>query len=400
VNQRNLIKAAVAVLCAGAASASMAALVSGGATLPQGLYTDVRVQKDTQAAGGVDLFSYTGVGSGAGKNAFFNNDQWYLNGNTSHLSPVHFAGSDSVISATELSNYNGGTVAATAGKLIQVPAVATSVAIAFNKSGVSSLNLTSAQLCSIFTGKNVVDGTLKPYTTWDKINSSFPATPIKVVYRSESSGTSELFTRHLEAICGTTMFKTGTTFATAAQGGVPAGAVGANGNPGVRTAIDATDGTIGYVSPDFIQSKPVAGLYNSNETSGPARLPAGNGDVLTALSAALVAPTGADRLDPIKWVPVVGNPSQGYPIVGTTNLIVSQCYNAAADRDNALAVLNQFYDRFSGRYALAKAAIADHQFVALPNAFVDAAAATFIAGDGQNLQVGLSSQSRCNSKGR
>ncbi|WP_198173446.1 substrate-binding domain-containing protein [Cupriavidus sp. USMAA2-4] len=390
MNHRNLIQAAVAVLCAGAASASMAALVSGGATLPQNLYTDVRVQKDTQAAGGTNLFSYVGVGSGAGKNAFFNNDQWYLNGNTSHASPVHFVGSDSVISATELSNYNAGTVAATAGKLIQVPAVATSVAVAFNKAGVSSLNLTSAQLCGVFGGS---------ITNWNQISSA--SGPINVVFRSESSGTTELFTRHLEAVCGSSVFTTSTTFTTAHVGAEPSNWVGAAGNPGVRAAIDAADGTIGYVSPDFIQSKPVAGLYNKNESGAPARLPAGNGDVSLALSAALLAPTGANRTDPTKWVPVVSNPSQGYPIVGTTNLILSQCYNAAADLGNATLVLREFFDRFHARYAAVKTAIGDHQFIALPDAFVDAATATFLGtGDGQSLQIGLSTQAQCGGKGR
>lgn len=398
MNQRNLIKAAVAVLCAGAASASMAALVSGGATLPQGLYTDVRVQKDTQASGGTDLFSYIGVGSGAGKNAIFNNDQYYLNGNTTHVSPVHFAGSDSVVTGpitdatSEIGKYDVGTVAATAGKLIQVPAVATSVAIAFKKAGVSSLNLTSQQLCDVFSGD---------VTDWSQISSA--SGPINVVYRSESSGTTELFTRHLAAVCAAGKFTSNTTFTTAKAGAEPSNWVGANGNPGVRAAIDATDGTIGYVSPDYIQSKPVAGLFNKNETAA-ARLPAGNGDVSLALGSAVAVPsTAADRADPSKWAPSgasIVNPGSGYPIVGTTNLILSQCYNSAADRDNAVSLMRRFFDRTSPSYTPVKTAIADHQFVALGNTFIDGVKAVFLTGNGQNLQVGLSSDAQCGGKGR
>lgn len=317
-------------------------------------------------------------------------------GGTTAISSNDFVASESVITYTELSNYNFGTVAAAVGKLIQVPVAATSVAIVFNKSGVSSLNLTSDQLCSIFTGK---DATGNAFTTWDRINSSFPATPIKVVYRSESSGTSELFTRHLEVVCGTWRFTTNSTFTTAKVGDEPWNWVSARGDAGVRAAIDAADGTIGYVSPDYIQGKPVAGLFNQNETAA-ARLPAGNGDVLLALSASLVAPTGTNRTDPLKWVPKVPNPVQGYPIVGTTNLILSQCYTTAANISAAFSVLRQFYDSLSTRFPSAQTAISEHQFVALPAAFLADAKATFLTGDGQGLQIGLSTQAQCGGKGR
>lgn len=408
MNHRNLIKAAVAALCATAASASMAALVSGGATLPQDLYNDVRVINDTQAAGGTALFTYgrPGVGSGKGKSAFFENDQFYL-GNLNHVSPVHFVGSDSVITGpitdplSEIGKYNAGTVAASAGKLIQVPAVGTSIAVAFNKSGVSSLNLTSDQLCAIFSGKDALGN---DFNNWNQIDSSFPNKAIKVVYRSEGSGTTEIFVRHLNAVCGSGKFTVSNLFTTAHVGAEPLNWVAAAGNPGVRAAIDAEDGTIGYVSPDFINSKPVAGLFNKHETAA-ARLPAGNNDVSVALGSSVAVPaTAADRADPTKWVPAgpaIADPAAGYPIVGTTNLIVSQCYQNGADRDNALSVLSRFFDRTHGSYAPVKTAIGDHHFIALGNTFIDGVKASFINGiPGENLHVGLASDTRCGGKGR
>ena len=59
--------------------------------------------------------------------------------------------------------------------------------------GVITLN--KAQVCGIFSGK---------FTKWSQVGVTVPANlnDFKVVYRSDSSGTTELLTRHLQAVCG------------------------------------------------------------------------------------------------------------------------------------------------------------------------------------------------------
>ncbi|WMR32699.1 substrate-binding domain-containing protein, partial [Metapseudomonas otitidis] len=209
--KRNVLAVSLAV--AGLCSAqAMAAVVGGGATLPQNLYNTATVLPS-------GFNAYIGVGSGAGKAAVLNNDATKLNlpsGTT-----VDYAGSDSVLSAAELSAYKSAHQSPTVpvtdannwGPLVQIPSAATSVTIPYKKAGVTSLNLTSAQLCDIFSGN---------ITNWSQISSA--SGPITVVYRGTSSGTSEIFTRHLNSQCSG-QFGVSSTFTSAALGGVPAGAV-------------------------------------------------------------------------------------------------------------------------------------------------------------------------------
>ena len=102
------------------------------------------------------------TGSGTGKKAFLENNSALF----STTGTVHFAGSDSVLSSTELSNYttnfNQPTNANRYGALIQVPSVATSVTIPFNKAG-SAVDLSVAQICGVFScDQRLVDHRCQP----------------------------------------------------------------------------------------------------------------------------------------------------------------------------------------------------------------------------------------------
>ncbi|MGC7532318.1 substrate-binding domain-containing protein, partial [Pandoraea pneumonica] len=90
-------------------------------------------------------------------------------------------GSDSVLSSTEINTYNTNR-RPTEGNLVQIPSVGTPVGIPFKKDGLSAVTLNDDQLCGIFSGQ---------ITDWSAIDSSVSGT-IKVVYRSDSSGTSEI----------------------------------------------------------------------------------------------------------------------------------------------------------------------------------------------------------------
>src|SRR5690606_24011688 len=139
----------------------------------------------------VNTYGYSGVGSGNGKKAFFGNDASFLGG----AGPVHFAGSDSRVSVAEQVAYNNAETArgtAKWGAFIQIPAVATSVLLPYKHGTVADLNLTTEQICKIYS---------RQITTWNQVNTAYGTDPIKVIYREDNSGTTELLADFLKAGC-------------------------------------------------------------------------------------------------------------------------------------------------------------------------------------------------------
>lgn len=328
--KRNVLAVSMAV--AGLCSAqAMAAVVGGGATLPQNLYNTATVLSS-------GFNAYIGVGSGAGKSAVLTNDSTKL-GLASGIT-VDYAGSDSILSASEISTYQAAhqspavptTSAANWGPLVQVPSAATSVTIPYKLTlaggaALNNLDLTSAQLCDIFSGT---------ITTWNQVNASYPATAIKVVYRAGSSGTTEIFTRHLNSQCSA-KFTTNSTFTTANVGAEPASWIAATSSANLASTVASTEGAIGYVGPEDVDATNNAVVAKVNGL-----LPT-IGNVTTALST-IAPPVVADRADPSKWVPVLANPSSGYKIVGYTNLVFSQCYKDTADRTSIRDFVGRHYN--------------------------------------------------------
>jgi phosphate transport system substrate-binding protein len=112
---------------------------------------------------------------------------------------VDFAGSDSALKTVAKDGVVEADAAAkTCGSPAwNIPMVTGPIAIAYNVKGVDKLILTPAVAADIFNGK---------ITTWNDpaiaaINPgvTLPATPIKVFFRSDESGTTENFTKYLHA---------------------------------------------------------------------------------------------------------------------------------------------------------------------------------------------------------
>jgi ABC-type phosphate transport system substrate-binding protein len=199
--------------------------------------------------------------------------------------------------------------------------------------------------------------------------------PIVMVGRSESSGTTSLWTRHLAAVCeslggnqyadSTSTLPVGLRDGNAVYnktndtitGTITAGEyVTANGNDGVAQYVDFRDthqpgmtagdevewGRIGYVGADFVL--PYAANNGSNEFGlHTATLKNSSGNFVdptpkaVSLSFGTTAPpSGIDRADPWRWVEPASktsphaNPtaSKGYPIFGTSNFLLYTCYAA------------------------------------------------------------------------
>ncbi|MGH8450928.1 substrate-binding domain-containing protein [Pseudomonas sp.] len=386
--KRTMIAASL-VVAALASAQSMAAVVGGGATLPEKLYGSTATS--TTATGilsaTVPGFSpYIGVGSGDGKKAFFGNDSTKLK--LAAGTTIDYAGSDSVVSAAELAAYNADAVnGRTAyGPLIQVPAEATSVTVPYRIDGQTSLKLTSAQLADIFAGK---------ITNWNQVQFNGAAGPdlqIKVVYRQETSGTTEIFTNHLKAVKPASVPTVSNSFVTAVGfdpvTNAPAGSsyIAVTGSGGVASAITGNNGAIGYVSPDYAQFNDAAKVASVN-----GYLPT---EVNVQASLDTVTPPALgsnDAKDPLKWVPTFANPSVGYPIVGYTNLVFSQCYKDTTDTARIRVFLSRHYT------GLNNTAISNHSFIPLSTTWQKAVYDNFYA---TTSSLRLGDTNTCNGIGR
>lgn len=356
-SKRIVCQAVLAALSALAASAAMAqtapALVGGGSSLvAPSIGAEISI---FPAADGTA--TYASVGSGKGQTAFLKNDatQFGLASGT----VVHFANSDAALSSSQISSYASsslGTTSTGGGPLIQIPYIVTPITIPLVNAPAGtgpqtttgqthSVALNDSDLCGIFSGK---------LTNWNQVtnpdNGSFYAAgPITVVVRGDGSGTTDLLTRHLAAtgVCTTgtggnsniTFTETQTFKATLFPAGLPTNFVEATGSGGVVTALKnlGTAAGVGYVSPDFTNP------FLASSTSAPAatnalavaslRNTSTGADVVptyqnATLALGTVTPpsTKATAADQTQWVPNSANPSVGYPISGTSQIIVSQCY--------------------------------------------------------------------------
>ncbi|SFQ22875.1 phosphate ABC transporter substrate-binding protein, PhoT family [Pseudomonas sp. NFPP07] len=349
---RHSLFATVLVLASLCSQPAMAAVIGGGSSSPLRLYTG------TPALLPAD-FSYIGIGGGDEKAAFLTNAPVLLG--LPLATSVDFAGSESLLTAGELQTYNS-TQSASYGPLIQIPVAGMALAIPYKKSGTSTLQLTAAQLCDIFSGA---------VSTWGAVLGNADTMPIKVIYRSGSSGSTELFTRFLNDSCPGRI-SVSSLFTQAGFAPLPNHWQAVAGSADVVAAINAGEGTIGYVASEYLAP------HNNATSARVSKLPmaAGTAPLPTvantryALGYFPPPMTAMDRANPLKWVPFFGYgaggqmpvPTQGnqYPIVGYTNLLIGQCYRDAADVQALRGFLGELY-------SLAKApTIYQHFFVTVP----------------------------------
>jgi phosphate transport system substrate-binding protein len=201
---------------------------------------DEWVKAYAQACNGAQI-NYQGTGSGAGITAF--------TGNT-----ADFAGSDSALKAGD--EQTKADARCTGGKAIDLPMVIGPVAVAYNLNGVKDLQLKPATIAKIFSGaiKTWDDAAIKA----DNPSATLPSTPITPVHRSDSSGTTENFTKYLKAAAPTDWT------ADAAKDWKAPGGQGGKGSDGVSAIVKQTAGTIAYVEYSFVQANSLsaAKIYN------------------------------------------------------------------------------------------------------------------------------------------
>ena len=154
------------------------------------------------------------------------------------------------------------------------------VAIAFNISGVSSLNLDADTLAGIYLG--VIKSWNDPKLVAINSGNNLPNKTITVVHRSDGSGTTYHFTDYLSKISDTWKTKVGVSKSVSWPTGV-----GASGNQAVAQAVSSTDGAIGYVELAYVVQtgmkqaalKNAAGKFVQASTAGATAAAATNTNV-------------------------------------------------------------------------------------------------------------------------
>lgn len=255
--------------------------------------------------------NYNPSGSGAGIKNF-------------NAGQVDFAGSDSVLKDDEAK----AAQTRCASPAWHLPMVIGPVAIAYNVKGVDGLVLTGEVAAKVFSGA---------ITTWDdpaiaalNTGKTLPATPIKVYFRSDESGTTENFTQYLKAAGGAA--------ATVAPGKKWAGPVGEGKekSAGVASAVKAQDGGVTYVEWSYATQNGL-GIAAINSGSGAVQLTAASAGQMVA--SAKQKGSGNDlslTLDFATTQPGV------YPINLVTYQIVCSKYQDAATGGLVRAFLKQF----------------------------------------------------------
>ncbi len=200
----------------GSSSGASGTLNGAGSTLAAPIYQ----QWGSTLKGQGLTINYNPVGSGAG--------QTQLAGGT-----VDFAGSDPALKSADKAKMKG--------PVLQYPVAFGAITVSYNLSGVKSgLKLDGPTIAKIFSGqiKTWNDAAIKALNP----GMSLPSTSITVVHRSDSSGTTDGFTKYLSAV--DPAWKSSVGHGKDVKW--PTG-TGAKGNSGVAAAVKQTDGAVGYV---------------------------------------------------------------------------------------------------------------------------------------------------------
>jgi phosphate ABC transporter phosphate-binding protein len=202
-----------------------ASVTAGGASFPYPLIT--KWTSEYNKLNPQIQITYQSVGSGAGKNNL--------------ISKVFdFAGSDATLSNAEMANYT----------ILQIPETVGGVVLAYNIPGVNSsgLKLTADIIASIYQGNitkwndNVI-ASINP-------NLTLPNADIVTIHRSDSSGTTSVFTTYLANASAIWTLGKGTTVSW------PIGLAGAQ-NSGVASILKQTPYSIGYLEFFYAQNNSI-----------------------------------------------------------------------------------------------------------------------------------------------
>jgi phosphate transport system substrate-binding protein len=237
--------------------------------------------------------NFQSVGSGAGIEQFIQNT-------------IDFGASDVAITDAEAAKVTRGVLA--------LPMTAGAIVLAYNIPGVDDLKLTREAYGEIMAGK---------ITQWNdpkiiKANPGvkLPNRPITVVHRSDGSGTTAVFTKHVAAV--SPVFEKAVGQGRSVSWPSKGKFIGARGNEGVTAGIQQNENSIGFVEFGFAKSQNLSMAALENQ-AGKFVTPNGKSE-----SAALAAVPLPENL-----IVFISDPpgEEAYPIVTYTWMLLYKKYD-------------------------------------------------------------------------
>lgn len=269
-----------------------------GATFPLPVYTEWAYAY--QYIDPSVIINYQGIGSGGGKKGIIDNT-------------LDFAGSDSLLKDEE---YSAGV------DLQMYPMLAGAVVNVYNIKWAKEIPSGTTLPALVLDRQTLVDIYNAKITKWNDativalnpdLKDYLPGDSITVAHRSDSSGTTEIFTKTLASFSPD--WTAGGASAVEWPADKAGNGVGGKGNQGVAAAVINTPNSIGYVELSFALSNkmPFASMVNK----------AGKTVVANADSLASAMTDFANAFDAKLTVTIVDTPGAGsWPISGYTYLIL------------------------------------------------------------------------------
>lgn len=193
---------------------------AAGATFPLPFYNMVFSQYTQKS--GIQI-TYGGIGSGGGIRSLTDK-------------VVDFGATDAYLEDDKLKDM--------AAEVVHVPTCMGAVVIAYNIPGVDGIQLSESLLEKIFMGD--IKNWNHPEIKAENSTLQLPNQAISVVYRSDGSGTTHIFSDYMSKISPRWAEQIGTGKALNWLVGM-----GAKGNPGVAGTISSTVGSVGYIGSEF-----------------------------------------------------------------------------------------------------------------------------------------------------
>lgn len=263
-------------------------LTAAGATFPAPFYNQLIAEYATKT--GIQV-TYGSIGSGGGIRSLKDK-------------VVDFGATDGFLTDEQAAELQA--------PIVHVPTCLGAVVLAYNLTGVSTLKMKNEVLSKIFLGE--ITKWNDPQIKADNPDINLPDLNISVIYRSDGSGTTHIFSDYMSKISDKWAKQVGAGKSL----NWPTG-MGAKGNPGVAGTIKQTEGAFGYIGSEyaFAQKLPHVLLQNS----------AGNfvEPSIKSVSAAARGEVPADT----RIMLTNSNDPEAYPISGFTWIILykEQAYN-------------------------------------------------------------------------
>jgi phosphate transport system substrate-binding protein len=287
------------------ASTAVVSLTGSGATFPAPLYTQWFDEYNKLTG---TRISYNAVGSGQGISDIT-------------AGTVNFGASDGLLTAAQL------TAAQNAyGALVTIPMTADAVPVIYNIAGITSgqLKLSGSVVANIFLGtvtkwNDAAVAALNP-------GLNLPNASIVVVHRSDSSGTTNIFTNFLDKVSPGWHSCVGTANSVPWPVGL-----GGSGNAGVAGLVAQTPNSIGYVGLAYAIQNNLACAQLQN---------ASGSFISPSMASATAAANGVALPDDMRIMITNSSDPAAYPIVGFTWILV---YQNQTDKNVAGALVKMLW---------------------------------------------------------